>query len=683
MLYGGDYNPEQWPHDVWEHDMRLLREASINEVTLNVFSWAALQPDEHTYDFSRLDDIVELVSAHGMNIIMATSTGALPAWMSLDHPDVERVDFDGRKHRHGARQNACPNSPTYRTYAAALAGRLAERYGSLDNLVAWHVSNEYEGICYCPNCAKAYRQWLAERYGSIDRLNEVWGTDFWGHTYRSLEQVFPPDRAGDGSYDDPCAVLPAASLDYARFFDDSIIDAYNAEKDAIRRFDATTPITTNFMGNFYQYDYQRWAKDIDIAAWDCYPRLGAPSSDVAFWHDLIRCLKQRPFLLMEQTPSRMNWMPYNALKRPGQMRQQSWQAIAHGADSVQFFQMRRSRYGCEKFHGAVIDADGTDRTRTFREVAQLGRELARVGGLIEGSMPKPRVAMIFDWSSWRGLRNAIGPSRDLDYLSESKAMYAELYRRNVPVDVVGIDSDLSRYDVVLAPALYIISNADAARIKDYVRQGGRLVLTVMSALSDEHDALHQGFIPAPFHDIAGVWAMETDALSSGHTVPLRFPGDAADLHTPMSNAAGRVLCDVLVPQEGTQTLAVYGEGEYYTGTPAITRRRTGKGACYYVGTFLNSEAMDAFMETVLDDAGIHSMPSPRGVSINTRYTATGEALTFIINDTDKTTAARIPYDGINLLADTVQDARLHAGDHAALPPYGVILLNSGLSNPKD
>ncbi|MBT1174864.1 beta-galactosidase [Bifidobacterium sp. LC6] len=677
MLYGGDYNPEQWPRDVWEHDMRLLREASINEVTLNVFSWAALQPDEQTYDFSRLDDIVELVSNNGMQIIMATSTGALPAWMSFKYPDVERVDFDGRKHRHGARQNACPNSPTYRRYAAELAGKLAERYSSLDNLVAWHVSNEYEGMCYCPNCARAYRDWLRGRYGSIDHLNSVWGTDFWGHTYDSFDQIYPPDRAGDGSYDDPCAVLPAASLDYARFFDDSVIGAYKVEKEAIRNVDQHTPITTNFMGNFYQYDYQHWAKDIDIAAWDCYPRLGTPPSDTAFWHDVIRCLKQRPFLLMEQTPSRMNWMPYNALKRPGQMRQQSWQAIAHGADSVQFFQMRRSRYGCEKFHGAVIDADGTDKTRTFQEVAALGRELAQVGSLIVGSMPKARVAMVFDWSSWRGLRNAIGPSTDLDYLREAKAMYAELYRRNISVDVVSADADFSVYDVVLAPTLYIVSEHHAARLNDYVQHGGTLVLTVMSAISDEHDVLHQGFTPAPFHETSGVWTMETDALAPDCTVPLCFGGGAsksieADADHHESEPAGRVLCDIVVPDDDTEVLATYGEGQFYAGKPAITRHREGSGLCYYAGTFLNVPAMREFIGSVLAEAGIPTIETDPGVSINTRYTQAGEALTFIINDTAEPRTVAIPRDGVDLLAQA--PVALKAGVATQLPPFGVMLL---------
>lgn len=671
MLYGGDYNPEQWPRTIWQHDMELLKAAHINELTLNVFSWAMLQPSEHTYDFSMLDDIVDLASRNGMNIVMGTGTGALPAWMALRYPDVNRVDFNGRRHRHGARQNMCPNSPTFLRLAPLLAGKLAERYGSIDRLVAWHVSNEYEGICYCDNCAKAYRIWLRQRYGDLASLNKIWGTSFWGHQYTSFEEIFPPDGLGDGSYDDPCAVLPAASLDYARFFEDSVMHAYHVEKEAIRRHDITTPITTNFMGNFYQYDYSKWADDIDVAAWDCYPRLNSPASDTAFWHDLVRSLKQRPFLLMEQTPSRMNWMPYNELKAPGLMRKQSWQAIAHGADSVQFFQMRRSRFGCERYHGAVIDVDGTNQTRTYQEVAALGAELAVHGETIAGSMPHAQVAIIFDWSSWRSVRNSIGPSKALDYLAEAKALYAALYRRNIAVDVVRSDADLAGYAAVFAPMLTVISEENAAAISQYVHLGGRLLLTSMSGICDEHDTLHQGKTPAPFHDVAGIWAMETDALPDSHTIPLlpesKFPKIGAE------QFEGRVLCDVLRPEEGTQVLAKYGGNRYYAGSPAVTRHVYGDGACYYSGTFLSPDAMQWLVDRILTDAAVQCTPSEADVSISTRHAANGMTLTFVINDADQRRSCRCPVDGVDLLDGA---AAHRAGETLELAPYGVMLLKS-------
>lgn len=181
--YGGDYNPEQWPEETWEEDMRLLKLAHIDIVTLNVFSWAILQSDDDVYHFEKLDKIMALVKKHGMKVCLATSTGAHPAWMARKHPDILRVEANGMKRKFGSRHNSCPNSPTYRKYAAALASRLADRYKDYDNIVAWHISNEYGGECYCENCEKKFREWLKEKYKTIEEVNRVWDTAFWGHTF--------------------------------------------------------------------------------------------------------------------------------------------------------------------------------------------------------------------------------------------------------------------------------------------------------------------------------------------------------------------------------------------------------------------------------------------------------------------------------------------------------------------
>lgn len=325
MLYGGDYNPEQWPEDTWEEDMRLLKLAHIDTVTLNVFSWASLQPDENTYCFEKLDKIMELVKKHGMKVCLATSTGAHPAWMARKYPDILRTEFSGMRRKFGGRHNSCPNSPTYRKYSVRLASKLAERYKNYDNIVAWHISNEYGGECYCENCEKAFRVWLKDRYQTIDELNRAWNTAFWGHTM----------------YD----------------WDDAVLPNMLSEHFAFER--------TTFQG--ISLDYQKWAKELDFVSWDNYPANEDSIASIALRHDLMRGIKQgKPFALMEQTPGVTNWLPYNALKRPGVMRLWSYQAVAHGADTVMFFQMKRSIGACEKYHGAVIDHVGNENTRVFR-----------------------------------------------------------------------------------------------------------------------------------------------------------------------------------------------------------------------------------------------------------------------------------------------------------------------------
>ena len=444
MLYGGDYNPNQWPKEIWDEDMKLFHQAGINSTTINVFSWAKIQPSENEYDFTELDEIVDTLTKEDVQIVMATSTGALPAWMVHRYPEVARTDFEGRHHKFGHRHNACPNSPVFQKYAKRLAEKLAERYGDNKNIVCWHISNEYGGECYCENCAKAFRVWLKDKYKTLDEVNKAWNMEFWGHTIYGWDEIVPPNDLGDGMPWGSGTAFAGMSLDYMRFNSDGMLNNYKMERDAIRKYDKETPITTNLMGTYKGLDYFKWAKEMDIVSWDNYPSYNTPWSHVAMTHDLMRGLKDAPFMLMEQTPSQQNWQPYNSLKKPGQMRAQSYQTVAHGADTIQFFQLRRSVGGCEKFHGAVIAHAGTADTRVFREVTQLGKELEKIGSRVMGSENHAKVGIIFDWENYWALEYTSGPNRDLRYLDQIEEMYNYFYNKNIAVDMIPIDADFSK-----------------------------------------------------------------------------------------------------------------------------------------------------------------------------------------------------------------------------------------------
>ena len=384
ILYGGDYNPNQWPKDIWQEDMRIFKDAHINTATINVFSWAKIQPSEHEYNFDELDEIVDMLSRENYDIVFATSTAALPGWMVRKYPEVMFTDYEGRQHKFGGRHNACPNSFVFKHYARELAYKLAERYADNPHVTCWHVSNEYGNECFCENCQKAFRVWLKDKYKTIDALNRAWNMEFWGHTVYDWDDVVPPNALSDGIGSEKTA-FAGISIDYRRFYSDSQLACFKMERDAIRSVKPDAFVTTNLMGTFKGLDYFKWAKEMDVVSWDNYPSYDTPWSSIAMTHDLMRGLKDEPFMLMEQTPSQQNWQKYNSLKRPGQMRAQSYQTLAHGADTIQFFQLRRSVGGCEKFHGAVIAHAGSENTRVFREVAQLGAELESFGDRTLGS----------------------------------------------------------------------------------------------------------------------------------------------------------------------------------------------------------------------------------------------------------------------------------------------------------
>ena len=640
ILYGGDYNPEQWPREIWEEDMRLFGKAHINSATINVFSWAKIQPNEITYDFRELDDIVEMLSQRNYDIIMATSTAAMPAWMVKRYPEVLRSDYYANHSKFGGRANACPNSQVYKKYSSLLAEKLAEHYKNNKHIFCWHINNEYGGICYCDNCEKEFRIWLKNKYKSLDALNKAWNTAFWSHTVYDWDEIVVPNALGDGGWGKPN--FAGIYLDYQRFSSESFLNNFKAERDAIRKHIPDAFITTNFMGAYKPINYYEWAKEMDIVSWDNYPAYNTPWSYVAMMHDLMRGLKSKPFLLMEQTPSQQNWQQYCSLKKPGQMSAQSYQTIAHGAESILFFQLRRSVGGCEKFHGAVISHSGSDKTRVFKEVEKLGEELERLGDKTIGSVNRSDVGIIFDWENYWAVEAAVGPTSDMNYVDQLHDYYKHLYKRNISVDIIPCDADFSKYKVIYAPLLYMIKSGMKENLENYVKSGGILVTGYMSGIVNESDNVYTGGYPGPLRSMAGVWVEEIDALAPEQSNSLNF-GNGVEFKCGF-------LCDI-IHTEGAEVLAEY-ENDFYAGTPAVTKNTFGDGYVYYVGTKLSDDGLEYLTDKILESAKVKPVIDFKTDLEVTMREKNGKKYYFVINFTGKEQPLPNCFNGcVNLLSD--------------------------------
>ncbi len=624
ILYGGDYNPNQWTKDIWQEDMRIFKDAHINTATINVFSWAKIQPSEHEYNFDELDEIVDMLSKENYDIVFATSTAALPGWMVRKYPEVMFTDYEGRQHKFGGRHNACPNSFVFKHYARELAYKLAERYADNPHVTCWHVSNEYGNECFCENCQKAFRVWLKDKYKTIDALNRAWNMEFWGHTVYDWDDVVPPNALSDGIGSEKTA-FAGISIDYRRFYSDSQLACFKMERDAIKSVKPDAFVTTNLMGTFKGLDYFKWAKEMDVVSWDNYPSYDTPWSSIAMTHDLMRGLKDEPFMLMEQTPSQQNWQKYNSLKRPGQMRAQSYQTLAHGADTIQFFQLRRSVGGCEKFHGAVIAHVGNENTRVFREVAQLGAELESFGDRTLGSRNEAEVGLIFDWDNYWALEYTSGPSEDLKYVDQIHQYYQYFYKKNIGVDMIPVDADFSKYKIVVAPVLYMVKDGMKEALENFVKNGGILITTFMSGIVGQSDNVYLGGYPGPLREMAGVWVEEIDALAPEQKNKAKFADG--------STAACGLLCD-LMHLEGAKELAFY-EEDFYAGMPAASKNTYGKGTTYYIATQFEEEGLAKILDQAVQEAGVSSViPEETGLEVVTRVSDTTRFY-FVMNFTDE------------------------------------------------
>lgn len=653
FLYGGDYNPEQWPEDTWANDIQVFKQAHLNSATINVFSWALLEQREGEYDFSKLDKIVKELSDANFDIVLATATAAMPAWMFKKYPDVARVDYQGRRHVFGQRHNFCSNSKNYQVLASKLVKKIVSRYYKNPHIKVWHVNNEYGGNCYCDNCQNTFRDWLKYKYKNLETLNKAWNMNVWGHRIYDWDEIVVPNELGDAwGAEGTETIVSALSLDYLRFQSESLLKLFKMEKAIIKKYDPVALVTTNFHALPNKLlDYQKWAKEQDIISYDSYPSYNMPTYQSAFLYDLMRSLKHQPFMLMESTPAQVNWQPYSPLKRPGQMAATELQAVAHGADTVQFFQLKQAIGGSEKFHSAVISHSQRTDTRVFKEVTELGEKLEKTGSTILGSKTKAKVGIVFDWNNFWSYEYIDGITQDLDYVESILDYYKQFYKRNIPTDIISVDDDFSQYDLVVAPVLYMIKSGLAEKIDQYVKRGGNFVASYLSGIVNENDSVYLGGYPGPLKDVLGIWVEESDAV---------IPGQKITVSLDNNNYQANLICDLL-HLEGAHALGNY-NSEFYKETPAVSENKWGKGTSWYIGTQLDEAGLSKIFDHLISIVNIKSLIETKtDLEITKRVTKSGKELYFVLNMSNDTKDLPSEFDAYkNLFTDKSANKKMKA-----------------------
>ena len=669
MLHGADYNPEQWLDypEVFEEDLRLMKLANVNVMSIGMFSWAKLEPEEGVFDFSWMDNVIDRLYENGVSIFLSTPSGARPTWMSEKYPEVLRVSERRVRNLHGMRHNHCYTSPVYREKITIINTKLAERYANHPAIVGWHLSNEYGGECHCDYCQDAFRNWVKEKYQTLDALNHAWWTTFWSHTYTSWSQVESPAPHGE-------TMVHGQNLDWKRFVTDQTIDFYRHELKPLKAKNPDIPATTNFMGLFDGLNYDKFADVVDFVSWDSYPTWHESEDErhiaayTAMNQDWFRSMKGgQPFYLMESTPSLTNWQDISKLKKPGMNILSSIQAVAHGANSVQYFQWRKSRGSSEKFHGAIVDHVGHENTRVFKEVSELGEILGNLEDLVETSV-KPEVAIIFDTENRWAVNDSQGPRNiGVHYERTVQEHYQAFWEQGIPVDVIDMDRDLSQYKLVIAPMLYMVREGVGERIEAFVEAGGTFVSTYWSGIVNETDLTYLTGFPGPLRKTLGIWSEEIDGLYDHETNNIQL-----DDQNPLGLTGEyevRELCD-LIHLEGAKALAYYGK-DFYQGRPALTVNQFGKGQAYYMAARQKLDFNRDFYQALAKDLRLKRVIEqdlPVGVTAQVRSNETTDFI-FVLNFNNEVTDVELDQaDYTDALTNETVSRKI------SLKPFGVEIL---------
>lgn len=646
ILFGGDHNPEQWPEETWLEDVRLMKEAGVNSVTLGVFSWSRLEPRPGVREFGWLDRLMDLMHDNGIGVVLATPTSSPPPWMGRLHPETLPRDEDGRTEWWGSRQHFSHSSATYRRYAAAITEDLAARYAGHPALRMWHINNEYCTYDWGAEAEAAFRRWLQDRYGTLDALNEAWGTAFWSQGYGDWYEVLPPRRAH-------YMKNPTQVLDFRRFTSDALLECFLAERDIVARHSPDIPVTTNFMPFWQGQDAWHWAGREDVVSVDVYPDPRDPFGGQygALIHDMTRSqARGGPWMVMEQAAGPVNWRGVNHPKPAGLNRLWSLQAVARGADAVCYFQWRQSRQGAEKFHSGMVGHAG-EYGRTYQEVKRIGAELALLSEKVADTrVEAAEVAVLLDWNAWWASRQDGRLSREVDYPQVVRAWHRALWEAHTVADFAHPGHDLSAYKLVVVPQLYLMTDAAIDHLVAYAENGGTLVAGFQTGVADEDDRVRPGGMDVRLRDLFGI-----------RTLHEWWPLDAGE-GADVEGFRGTLWSEEIEAADDVDAVTPYKGGEL-DGLPAVLRKRR----AWYVSTLPEPHALRTLLADIATGAGVR--PTLAGLPAGVEAVRRG-GLLFLLNHGREAVTVPVPGRHHDLLA------RADVTDAVELGRYGVAVLEA-------
>ena len=641
MYFGVDYYPEHWvfpyggsaenPDAQWLQDAQLMHAAGVNIVRIGEFSWGLCEKEDGKFNFDWIKRVMDIMGDHGIQVVLGTPTAAPPIWLARKHPEILPVDERGLSMHEGTRRAICLNSDAYWTHSKRIVEKMAQELGSHPQLIAWQIDNSLGGnfteASFNEDTRRDWHGWLEAKYETIEKLNDQLGLRHWGQIVSAWNQVPMPMYA-------PAVHNPALVLDWNRFCSDTIVQFVGMQAEILRKITPDRPITTNLRALKHRFDHFDLAEVLDFVSVESTAAIRTKPSEIACEIDMLRSLKKENvktpdgdtgFWVMEQKAGNVNWQEVNSVVRPGVLRMFTYQLVSRGATAVIFFRWRQSRFGSEKFHGAVLPHHLEGSRRVFNEVSQIGEELKILAPALKDTRVATEACIIYSHDNEWTLQQPNPQNKFFSLRDHIQLIYNALHDRNILVDFARPNEDLSKYKIVFAPSLHLLSAGDADRLKFYVQNGGTLIGTFNTGLVDEHSIAPDSGFPNNLTDLFGLEVQEFDMLPPTEENHLTFKGAFPTSHLHPA----KLWCDLIEPK-GCQVLATYSK-DFYAGKPAITMNTFGLGKAVYIGTQSHQHFYHDLVAWLRNMGGLHPLLKvPENIEVSMRE-KDGSRVYFLLN----------------------------------------------------
>lgn len=672
MRYGVVYYPEHRSLEEFEKDVSLMAEAGFNVVRMGEFAWCKFEPEEGKYNFSWLDHAIEKLGNAGISSILCTPTAAPPVWLFENHPEVQYKDNRGVVKPFGGRRNYCYNNKIYREYSRKIAEKIALHYKDNPNVIAFNIDNEFaqesSGRCQCDVCKDKFTNWLSQKYENIDQLNTLWGTIFWGQHYSRFDQIHFPLKTielGTAELLEFYADNPSLRLEFERFCSDSILEYQNIQEKAIRNCcdKVVTTNSTSFCTN--SVNYYKAFKTLDKYTFDIYPDLrGHDMYDSAFNYSFARGIKNSRFWIAEMAcgGGHCLWPGQGILQSyPGAIKQEVLHAFASGAELITHFQFSTFPFGAEQLDPAVLGLDGIP-GRRYYELKEAAQDLKKLESILLNSEIKNDAAICIDYDSLWALK--IKPvNKNFNYLNYCGQIHSILLQKGIGADVIPCDKSIEQYKFIIIPALFVMTEEFKDTLKEYVRSGGIVLSTFLTAVKDIYNVGIKDSLPCGLTDLFRVRVTEVEPVFEASGAEIILSVDGKELRG--RNHYWTESLDSL----GAKIIGTYGD-TFRKGEGVLSSNTYGKGKAYYLAAGLDDKLFAQLANGIITEASaIPNSPFKLeyGMEMLVRY-KDEKPIYFIFNFTQKETKVLLDKSYTDILSGKVLEKNVSIG------PKGYIVL---------